>query len=206
METNNNNCRRSFLRKCVALTAGATVLGSGIKLMANPEDEWRWIAYCGAKCDNTCSWFSNNQCPSCKSISYNCSVQKCARAKQIPTCAHCNELDTCDDKFWTDNPKRYTDIKALRDSLNPTDIKNNTGGKQEILIFPNPARDYLKLQINGNQIFNYEIVNINGQILKKGKIESKELTINISDIKPGTYLFRLIRNNNVLQTQQVIKL
>ena len=206
MNTNSNNCRRTFLKKCVALTAGATVIGSGIKLMANPTDDWRWIGYCGRKCDNSCSWFKNNQCPSCKSITYNCTVQKCAKAKQVYTCAHCNDLDTCDDQFWTNNPENYENIKELRNSLNTTSIEKNAVSEQDILIYPNPAQDYLKIQNQQNYIFNYELVNINGQILKKGTIENKELTINISDLKPGSYLFKLNRNKNVLQIQKVLKL
>ncbi len=206
MSTNDNNCRRTFLKKCVALTAGASLIGSSIKLMANPADEWRWVGYCGLKCDNTCSWYNNNQCPSCKSITYNCTVQHCAKAKEIPTCAHCTELDTCDDQFWVNNPKQYEAIKELRDSLATTSINKRTKIEQDILIFPNPAQDYLKIQNQQNYIFNYELVNINGQILKTGTIDNKELTVNISDLKPGNYLFKLIRNKNVFQIQKILKL
>ncbi len=206
MNTNKSNCRRSFLKKCATLTAGATVIGSGMKLMANPTDDWDHIAYCGAKCDNSCSWFKSNQCPGCKSIAYDCTVQICAERKKIPTCAHCDELETCNKQFWTDNPESYENIKELKASLNVTSIKKNAVSGQDILIFPNPAKDYLKIQNQQNSIFNYELVNINGQILKKGTIEERELTINISDFKSGSYLFKLVRNKNVLQTQKILKI
>ena len=90
--------------------------------------------------------------------------------------------------------------------MNVTGIKKNTVSGQDILLFPNPAQDYLKIQNQHNNIFKYELVNINGQILKKGTVEKGELTINISDLKPGSYLFKLIRNKNVLQVQKVLKL
>jgi hypothetical protein len=206
MNTNSNNCRRTFLKKCMVLTAGATVIGSGTKLMASPTDDWRWVGYCGVKCDNTCSWYSNNQCPSCKSVSYNCTVQKCAKAKPVPTCAHCTELDTCDDQFWTNNPGKYEDVKALRDSLNLSSIEKETVSKQDILVFPNPVQNYLTIQNPNNYIFNYELVNLNGQIIKKGTIENMELTLNISELTSGNYLFKVIRNKSVLQTLKVTKL
>jgi hypothetical protein len=48
-------------------------------------------------------------CFGCKSekLGYfcrNCTVKKCAVNKGLPTCAHCDDLDSCDQKLWKDFP------------------------------------------------------------------------------------------------------
>lgn len=208
MHANSDNCRRSFFKKCAVLTVGATVIGSGTELIASTTvDDWRWIGYCGSKCDKTCSYFINNQCPSCKSSSWACTIQKCARAKKVATCAHCSELDTCADKYWVNNPSKYANIKDIRSKLGTTtSVNNQVPDKQDVLLFPNPAKDSLKIQNQQNNSFNFELVNLEGKILRKGSIETTDYTLNISNLKQGTYMFKIMRNNNVLQVQKVLKL
>lgn len=203
MNSKENNCRRSFLKKGLALTAGLTLIGSGLKLHASTNDDWRWVGYCGIACDDTCSWFKNNQCPSCKSINYDCTLQDCAKAKNVDTCAHCSDLETCEDEYWTSNPDQYEVMKDLKVSLGLTGVNNQFSNKKKISVFPNPAKDYLIINNPANALMAFQLVSINGKVVKSGMIDSAELSIDISDVKPGNYVLKLQRNKATLKSHKI---
>lgn len=51
----------------------------------------------------------NFRCFGCKSenpgyFCTDCTVKKCAIEKNLPTCAHCDNLSSCDQKLWKDFP------------------------------------------------------------------------------------------------------
>jgi hypothetical protein len=60
----------------------------------------------------------------------------------------------------------------------------------KISIYPNPAINNLNIEgINGN--FNYKIINLLGQVELNGSIKNIDNTIDISTLKPSTYLINL---------------
>ena len=71
--------------------------------------------------------------------------------------------------------------------------------KPNLKIFPNPVKNILYIESEGNKI-NGEIYSTNGQFLKL--VSSKE--INISDLKKGVYILKLNTENGIL-TQKIIK-
>ena len=84
----------------------------------------------------------------------------------------------------------YNDTKYLnRVVITPRKkIKENNSFK----IFPNPATNYLNIETADNfDNMNYQIINLGGQIIKNGKILSSTETIDISDLKNGTYVVRI---------------
>ena len=67
-------------------------------------------------------------------------------------------------------------------------IKENVSFK----IFPNPATNYINIETDDNfENVNYQIINLSGQIMKNGKILSNTETVDISDLKNGTYVVRI---------------
>lgn len=63
-------------------------------------------------------------CYTCKEESkpYNqflqvCQVRACAKEKQLLTCAHCDDLPTCDKELWTKYPEMKKKIDAMREEL-----------------------------------------------------------------------------------------
>lgn len=48
----------------------------------------------------------------------HCTVKKCAVEKQLPTCAHCDDLDSCDKDLWKDFPWIKDKAKGVRAKLN----------------------------------------------------------------------------------------
>lgn len=81
------------------------------------------------------------------------------------------------------------------------DEKANDG----ILIFPNPAKDYLTISDISHNIENIEIINVTGQIIKSFLVNSNEITLNLSNFAKGIYFVKLKRNNEVITKKILIR-
>ncbi|UCH62502.1 MAG: DUF3795 domain-containing protein [Fidelibacterota bacterium] len=46
-----------------------------------------------------------------------CTVRKCASKRDVITCAHCDELPTCDNELWTEWPGLKKKAEELRNKL-----------------------------------------------------------------------------------------
>lgn len=70
----------------------------------------------------------------------------------------------------------------------------NTG----LTIFPNPSKESLNLKID-ELITNthFELLDISGQSVLKQAIKTKQIQIDISELKAGTYLYRFTTNDGV---------
>lgn len=74
-----------------------------------------------------------------------------------------------------------------------------------IKIYPNPANDYMQIEIPGNQNYGIlEIYSIQGQILQSVSIKQNHQTINISSLLPGIYLCKLFISNEIYQAELVV--
>ncbi len=73
--------------------------------------------------------------------------------------------------------------------------------------YPNPATDYVKLQIEGDMIDNlsYQLVDINGKILQNQKISNNQTAIIISNYVASTYFLKVSRGNKETKTFKIIK-
>lgn len=58
--------------------------------------------------------------------------------------------------------------------------------------YPNPAVDFINLELKNNKFVSYSITDINGKIISKNKISKQ---INVSTLKNGIY-FLILENNN----------
>jgi hypothetical protein len=80
----------------------------------------------------------------------------------------------------------------------PYDLSSNmniTACKDEFLIYPNPST--LNLSVEAPQKSEIEILNIEGQIVKKIKIEENNTTLDISDFRSGMYFIKLIKEQEI---------
>ncbi len=84
------------------------------------------------------------------------------------------------------------------------DIFNNF----DINIYPNPAGDFLVVNIKNpdNKSFELDLFSLNGKKILSAQINpfSKEKYLNLSKLATGTYIIKIIRNNNI-QTFKLIK-
>lgn len=73
------------------------------------------------------------------------------------------------------------------------------------LVYPNPAKDFITIQTQGNQNpIEYKIFNLNGILIKKGILNSKESKITIKEIPKGMYFIE-VNLNGQLTTKKWIK-
>jgi hypothetical protein len=83
-----------------------------------------------------------------------------------------------------------------------------TNAATEILVFPNPATNVLKLQLNNNyNNFNVQILNGAGQVLKQFNnlsAANQIITIPLSNLSAGTY-FLYLQSNSQKQLLQFVK-
>lgn len=74
-------------------------------------------------------------------------------------------------------------------------LKNN-----DIVIYPNPVIDYIKIKAEKNLTYSFQIFDLNGNQIKKGEFIGN--SANISDLSPGIYLITI---NNSSKAFKIIK-
>jgi hypothetical protein len=77
----------------------------------------------------------------------------------------------------------------------------------EIMVYPNPATDFIKLKIKNYDVQNlrYMLYNINGSLLQDNKIVGNETNIVMSNYMSATYFLKVTDNNKVIKTFKIIK-
>ena len=104
------------------------------------SDKFALIAYCCLKCDECDAYIATQNddnklrakvaarwkmkseqinCDGCKSSNalFNCSAKKCARQKNVITCAHCEDFPSCDNEIWTRWPKLKKNTEDVKEEL-----------------------------------------------------------------------------------------
>lgn len=85
----------------------------------------------------------------------------------------------------------------------PQTFSNTVFDNMSILIYPNPTNNIININSNNVEIKQISIYNILGQLVKNNL--NNQTTIDVSDLKSGTYLIS-IETENGIQTQKFIKL
>ena len=73
-------------------------------------------------------------------------------------------------------------------------IINNSNDNFDILIFPNPVSEVLNIEFLGNiddSKIEYEVFNINGQLIENKYIKSNATEIYFANLQTGVYFVRL---------------
>src|SRR6478735_3644928 len=94
----------------------------------------------------------------------------------------------------------------------PTGTKEEQGRTSALNIYPNPAKDFLKISINQTAGANYEvrITNVIGKTLKtvsNAEIKVKagnEIVLNVSDLPAGLYFVSLWNKDRIIETRRQI--
>jgi hypothetical protein len=71
-----------------------------------------------------------------------------------------------------------------------TGIRENTGNK-EVVIYPNPAGEELKIQLSNSSRCNFTIYDAHNKRIKSGEVNSNA-TVNIKDLQPGLYVMQIL--------------
>ena len=77
----------------------------------------------------------------------------------------------------------------------------------EIMVYPNPATDFVKLKIKNYEVLNlrYQLYDINARLLHDSKVEGNETNIVMSNYVSTTYFLKVTDNNKVIKTFKIIK-
>jgi hypothetical protein len=88
-----------------------------------------------------------------------------------------------------------------------TGIKEAKDISLEIVVYPNPATDFIKLNIKNYEVNNltYQLYDINGSLLQDNKVDSNEITISMHDLRPSTYFLKVIQGIKDIKTFKIIK-
>ena len=88
-----------------------------------------------------------------------------------------------------------------------TGIEETDGINLEMVIYPNPASDYLILKIRDYMPENhtYQLFDVNSRLLKNGVILDKETVIHTGDLPPAEYYLKVTDNQKEIKTFKIIK-
>ncbi|MCK5466907.1 MAG: T9SS type A sorting domain-containing protein, partial [Cyclobacteriaceae bacterium] len=89
-----------------------------------------------------------------------------------------------------------------------TDLEDQNSLVQNILIYPNPADEYFKIANIASSVY-YELLlfNVNGVVVKNEIVSSnlsREIIVNVSDIRAGTYILKLKSSNQEFTSKVII--
>ncbi len=106
-----------------------------------------------------------------------------------------------------------TNGSAVQGVQQPYEISVVTGIEKaidislEIVAFPNPATDYVKLKVENHETVNlhYQLYNINATPLENKKIESNETIIVLRDLIQGIYFLKVTDKQKEIKTFKIIK-
>lgn len=95
----------------------------------------------------------------------------------------------------------------------PYEISVVTGIKEvneinlSVSVYPNPATDYLILEVTDSELsaLHFHLYDISGTVLQNVKITNNETRIVMSNLEPGAYFVKVIRGKTELKTFKVIK-
>jgi hypothetical protein len=77
----------------------------------------------------------------------------------------------------------------------------------EIMVYPNPATDYIKLIIKNYEVQNlkYQLYDSNARLLLSNKIVGNETNIVMSNLMSAIYFLKVTDNNKVIKTFKIVK-
>ncbi len=90
---------------------------------------------------------------------------------------------------------------CLQEGCTYTGIAQEETELESIVLYPNPAKDYIKVKIPSGENGVYEIVNTLGEIKMKGIISDED--INIQELSNGLYLLRLYTSKGIIHSKFV---
>jgi hypothetical protein len=78
-------------------------------------------------------------------------------------------------------------------------------GENQLRIFPNPASDFLTIDIKGKSISSVEILDATGRMIRKENYSGFSSAIPIHDLAPGMYFIRVLDDNQQMHVISFVK-
>ena len=88
-------------------------------------------------------------------------------------------------------------------SVAGTSIKKTYTQETIFDVYPNPADGIINISVKSDGVSRIQIFNAMGQLVRSAEVTSKSITMDVSDLKSGLYIFRAVQQNR-MSTQKVI--
>jgi hypothetical protein len=77
----------------------------------------------------------------------------------------------------------------------------------DIVVYPNPAADFIKLKIENYDVeyLRYQLYDISGNLLSDNKVNGNEAIIVMSNYPSGTYFLKVMDKKKAVKTFKVVK-
>ena len=89
--------------------------------------------------------------------------------------------------------------------VNLTNIETNE--KERVKIYPNPAKDFINVDIEATNFKQSEIelFDIQGKLVKKAKLNSKKANrIDVSNLNSGAYTYNVMLNGKTISGKVIV--
>lgn len=116
------------------------------------------------------------------------------------------ELDNDTQYFWRVRAKNESADSDWSDTFSfTTEPATSVEIKERfnIEVFPNPATENLTIHFSSQEIVEYSIIDIHGQILKNGILNSS--AINVQELNKGTYLLKITIGNSIYVEKLILQ-
>jgi hypothetical protein len=105
------------------------------------------------------------------------------------------------------NGSNYLTQGFHQPKLTVTSISEMNNDKINVVVFPNPTSDELKLIINLDKLENirFELYDLNGMKIIQDDIRNTETTLELNNLKSSIYILRIFKDNKKISTYKIIK-
>jgi len=100
--------------------------------------------------------------------------------------------------------EKYTDIfAALKEYLSVEQIEKQIN---QPCVYPNPASDVINIDYirTGNNLPNFYLYNALGTMVRSEQITNNQVQIQIQDLHPGLYFYKIVENNRTIVSDKLI--
>ena len=93
-----------------------------------------------------------------------------------------------------------TSVGVIASDLDGVSIQETMSKDGNVEVYPNPARDYIKLSANNYQLSAVRIYNYLGILIEEIEVNSSDIEINVSDYSNGVYFIEVqTENGNIVK-------
>lgn len=91
--------------------------------------------------------------------------------------------------------------------LTVTAINNLKDSGIELSVYPNPANDFLSIEVKTDKQIDLmlSLIDLNGKLILQKKMTGNIQTVNMENYSPATYILKVTEDNKEIQTYQIVK-
>ena len=92
-----------------------------------------------------------------------------------------------------------------KQAVSETRKLNFGSDKLSVQIYPNPAKDDIKIVVEDVPSFNYAVIDVAGRRLLNGLINNNKGVVNVSNLAPGNYIIQLTTKDKTISSKLYIQ-